>query len=63
MSEDDHLHDDKACNHEDPPAMRCPFCNGTGREYADAGGSSRYCACPDCDGTGFVPAPEDQSST
>jgi len=67
MTAEDHLHDAKECNHEEPRAHVCPVCQGTGREYADAGGSSRYCACPDCNGTGLLtpddPEQEDQSST
>lgn len=36
---------------DDPPARKCPWCNGTGREYAEPN-SSRWIPCPDCNGTG-----------
>lgn len=34
--------------------MKCRWCNGTGKDYAEAG-SSLYARCPDCNGTGELP--------
>lgn len=32
----------------------CQWCKGTGREYVEQGSSLCY-ACPDCNGSGFIP--------